>query len=143
MENNPEIENIPVIGGCSSTRFGCCPDGVTAKKSVNDLCDNNESNSFINESCKNSTYGCCPDGITPKKSVNDDCAITTELNSDQAGFLLASPSLSSLFSCFCCICCLILIFWLFSSIFSSSQNNMPMNNTPMNNMPMNNMPYNR
>lgn len=149
MENNPEIENNlkienkPLIGGCSGTEFGCCPDGVTVKKSVNDLCDNKPT-SFIKENCTNSTYGCCPDGVTTKRSVNDDCSIDVELNSDQAGLLLASPSLSSLFSCFCTICCFILVIWLVTSLLSSPENNMPMNNgmNNMNNMPMNNMPMN-
>ena len=28
----------PLIGGCAGTEFGCCPDGKTSKRSVNDPC---------------------------------------------------------------------------------------------------------
>ena len=28
----------PLIGGCAGTEFGCCPDGKTSKRSVDDPC---------------------------------------------------------------------------------------------------------
>lgn len=27
-----------LIGGCAGTEFGCCPDGKTSKRSVDDVC---------------------------------------------------------------------------------------------------------
>lgn len=26
--------DTPIVGGCSSTRYGCCPDGITAKQDI-------------------------------------------------------------------------------------------------------------
>lgn len=35
----PPPEEFPMLGGCGSTRFGCCPDGKGSKVSADDKCD--------------------------------------------------------------------------------------------------------
>lgn len=51
---------------CKDTRFGCCPDGKTAKQSADDKCE-------LVDGCKVTLYGCCPDGKTTKISEDDKC----------------------------------------------------------------------
>jgi hypothetical protein len=45
------MRDLPKVGGCVSTQYGCCPDGKTAA----------------------SQYGCCPDGKTAASSSADKC----------------------------------------------------------------------
>ncbi|XP_041353663.1 papilin-like isoform X2 [Gigantopelta aegis] len=54
-----EDDDKPVLlGGCQSTRYGCCPDGVTGKVDAHDNCASGRT------SCQTSPYGCCEDGET-------------------------------------------------------------------------------
>lgn len=55
----------PVIGGCSSTKYGCCPDGKTAK-------NKHGTNCFIG-GCSSTKYGCCPDGKTARNKHGTNC----------------------------------------------------------------------
>lgn len=55
----------PVIGGCSSTEYGCCPDGKTAK-------NKHGTNCFIG-GCSSTKYGCCPDGKTARNKHGTNC----------------------------------------------------------------------
>lgn len=52
------------IGGCSGTRYGCCPNNMTPKIDVSG------SNCIINQKpvggCSGTRYGCCPNKMTPK-----------------------------------------------------------------------------
>lgn len=50
-----------IIGGCSSTEYGCCQDNVTS--CVNQTCYNCEYNDLIG-GCSTTEYGCCQDNIT-------------------------------------------------------------------------------
>jgi len=52
-------EKKQMVGGCGSTQYGCCPDGVTAKA------DAAGSNCIVG-GCRSTRYGCCPDGVTAK-----------------------------------------------------------------------------
>ena len=52
-----------LIGGCSGTRYGCCPDGVTAKVDEAGL---NCPGSQPVGGCAGTRYGCCPDGVTAR-----------------------------------------------------------------------------
>ena len=61
------------IGGCVSTRYGCCADGVTPKM------DYYGSNCYSPPhpplppkpigGCAGTRYGCCPNGVTPKMNI--------------------------------------------------------------------------
>ena len=61
------------VGGCSTTRYKCCPDGKIAK------IDNIGSNCPTPlTDCKKTTYGCCSDGVNYKMSDDskyDGCQI--------------------------------------------------------------------
>ena len=57
--------SIPIrmnqLGGCESTQFGCCSDGVS-------FCQNhNCTDCIITElgGCLGTLYGCCPDRVNP------------------------------------------------------------------------------
>ncbi len=67
-----------LMGGCAGTRYGCCPDGTTAKKYENDPgCLKQLRNlgpggiQRLMGGCAGTKYGCCPDGVTAKKYKND------------------------------------------------------------------------
>ena len=59
---------------CSTSMYGCCPDGITNKV------DSNGSNCLPSPSpaptsCSGTTYGCCPDQLTTKVDSNgSNCA---------------------------------------------------------------------
>ena len=55
-----------LIGGCSGTRFGCCPDGYTAKN--NHRGSNCDTRRHLIGGCSGTRYGCCPDGYTAKNN---------------------------------------------------------------------------
>jgi hypothetical protein len=58
------------VGGCAGTRYGCCPDNITAK------IDEVGSNCLIKPvgGCAGTRYGCCPDNITAKfDEVGSNC----------------------------------------------------------------------
>jgi hypothetical protein len=50
-------------GGCSGTRYGCCPNGTTAKA---DAYGTNCRTSPMIGGCSGTRYGCCPNGTTAK-----------------------------------------------------------------------------
>ena len=56
------------IGGCISTRYGCCLDGITPAKDFEDSCR-------VLGGCSGTIYGCCVDETTPAKSHDDQCKI--------------------------------------------------------------------
>ncbi len=60
-----------VVGSCSLTRYGCCPDGNTSK---NNKWGTNCPTPLMD--CKKTKYGCCPDGVNYKQNKNgDNCPI--------------------------------------------------------------------
>ena len=85
---------------CASSKYGCCPDGITPKSSKNDKCKKrpkiincsktkfgccpnsniarksakDNCNTGKTKGCAISKYGCCPDSEIPRKSANDDCS---------------------------------------------------------------------
>jgi hypothetical protein len=65
----------PLIGGCKGTQYGCCPDGITAKKNQEDICID----SPIIGGCEGTQYGCCPDGITSKNKKGNNCINSYEI----------------------------------------------------------------
>ena len=62
---NIKNRNQNVVGGCSTTRYGCCPDETTAK-------NKDGTNCFIG-GCSTTEYGCCPDGKTAKNKHGTNC----------------------------------------------------------------------
>ena len=75
------------VGGCDGTRYGCCPDRITAKK---DQWGSNcvprprpphppHHNPNIG-GCRGTRYGCCADGVTPADSDNDRCKLLYQNN---------------------------------------------------------------
>ena len=54
-----------VVGGCSSTEYGCCPDAKTARNKKGTNC-------FIG-GCSTTEYGCCPDEKTAKNKYGSNC----------------------------------------------------------------------
>jgi hypothetical protein len=80
---------VPVVGGCASTQYGCCPDSVSAKV------DANGSNCAPYPppvvSCAGTQYGCCPDSVTAKVDANgSNCApyppVTSSGSTTQYGY---------------------------------------------------------
>lgn len=62
--------NTPsMLGGCASTQYGCCADGVTPAWSATSMCKQT-----VLGGCAGTEWGCCPDGVTPRSSTNDWCA---------------------------------------------------------------------
>jgi hypothetical protein len=57
------------IGGCAGTRFGCCDDGVTAKRNYHgsNCPPHPHHHKDIIGGCAGTKYGCCDDGVTAKK----------------------------------------------------------------------------
>ena len=53
----------PVIGGCSGTQYGCCPDNFTPKSTQQGT---NCPNYPLIGGCAGTRYGCCPNSIKPK-----------------------------------------------------------------------------
>lgn len=51
------------IGGCAGTKYGCCPDGNTARLDPNGT---NCVETVLIGGCVKSPKGCCPDGITER-----------------------------------------------------------------------------
>jgi hypothetical protein len=62
---NIKNKDKPVIGSCSTTRFGCCPNGTTAS-------NKDGTNCFIG-GCSTTEYGCCPNGKTAKNKQGSNC----------------------------------------------------------------------
>ena len=62
------------IGGCAGTRFGCCDDGVTAKRNLHGTnCPSSPKphhHKDIIGGCAGTQYGCCDDNTTAKIDVN-------------------------------------------------------------------------
>lgn len=58
------------IGGCAGTRFGCCDDGVTAKRNYygSNCPPHPHHHKDIIGGCAGTQYGCCDDGVTAKKN---------------------------------------------------------------------------
>ena len=56
-----KVHDIPPIGGCEGTRFGCCPDGKTAASGSKQEGCKTRSPCFYTE------HGCCRDGRTAAK----------------------------------------------------------------------------
>jgi len=63
--SNIKNKDKPIIGGCSSTKYGCCPDEKTAK-------NKDGTNCFIG-GCSSTKYGCCPDGKTARNKDGSNC----------------------------------------------------------------------
>ncbi len=59
------IKNKNVVGSCSTTEYGCCPDKKTAK-------NKDGTNCFIG-GCSTTRYGCCPDGKTARNKNGSNC----------------------------------------------------------------------
>jgi hypothetical protein len=62
---NMKNKDKKVVGGCSTTQFGCCPDEKTAKNKYGTNC-------FIG-GCSTTEYGCCPDSKTAKNKQGTNC----------------------------------------------------------------------
>lgn len=60
-----------LLGGCAGTRWGCCPDGRTARSDP--LGMNCGKAPKLIGGCAGTRWGCCPDGVTPKKYFMDTC----------------------------------------------------------------------
>ena len=60
--------NVPG-SSCTSSQYGCCDDGVTAKNADGTSCPVPAS-----ASCTSSQYGCCDDGVTAKNANGSNCA---------------------------------------------------------------------
>ena len=62
-----------LVGGCKSTEFGCCPDGITAAEGPNYLnCPAKDS--IPRGACLETEFGCCHDGVTAAQgSFNFGC----------------------------------------------------------------------
>lgn len=76
-ERRPERrprKNHEHIGGCAGTRFGCCDDGVTAKRNFyGKNCPSSPKphhHKDIIGGCAGTQYGCCDDNTTAKVDVN-------------------------------------------------------------------------
>jgi len=66
----PQPEPGHPIGGCAGTRYGCCPNNITAK------IDEIGSNCIIKPigGCAGTRYGCCPDNVTAKiNKLGNNC----------------------------------------------------------------------
>jgi hypothetical protein len=67
-------KNHKHIGGCAGTRFGCCDDGVTAKRNFyGKNCPSSPKphhHKDIVGGCAGTQYGCCDDNTTAKVDVN-------------------------------------------------------------------------
>ena len=62
----------PVIGGCSGTQYGCCPDGTTTKTSAQGTNCPNYPQPI--GGCSGTQYGCCPNSKIPKSdSAGSNC----------------------------------------------------------------------
>lgn len=64
--DTPSVKSSEGSGGCKGTEYGCCADGVTPAKSLQDPCKNVGG-------CAGTRYGCCADGKTPARSPLDSC----------------------------------------------------------------------
>ena len=62
---NMKNRDKKVVGGCSTTKYGCCPDEKTAKNKQGTNC-------FIG-GCSTTRFGCCPDGITARNQTGINC----------------------------------------------------------------------
>ena len=62
---NMKNRDKKVVGGCSTTKYGCCPDEKTAKNKQGTNC-------FIG-GCSTTRFGCCPDGITARNQTGSNC----------------------------------------------------------------------
>ena len=89
----PPTPTPPTPGGCSSTEYGCCPDGTTAMNppSQTPRCPNFPA---VTGDCSSTQGGCCPDGTTAKSTSFDNCDASANCPapSDESG-------LTSTFGC--------------------------------------------
>ena len=76
--NSLELINLRHMGGCRGTRYGCCTDGVSPARSLDDYCK------FFG-GCRGTRYGCCTDGVTPAHSWDDDCRLFGSCKSTEFG----------------------------------------------------------
>lgn len=55
------LNNVTIVKTtCSSSTFGCCPDGITTRENaVGTNCRTPVGG------CAGTRYGCCPNGVTP------------------------------------------------------------------------------
>ena len=69
------VSDAPTYKPCSTTEFGCCPDGLaaTADKSTCGTID-----------CWKTAFGCCANG-TPKESATDSCDMPPRCKSSRFG----------------------------------------------------------
>ena len=64
------LPQLTPIGGCAGTRYGCCPNNVTAK--INEVGSNCISKQI--GGCAGTRYGCCPNNVTAKiNEVGSNC----------------------------------------------------------------------
>lgn len=75
-KRNNDYKPIPLIGGCSGTRYGCCPDGVTTSNQTGSNCP---SSSKPVGGCSTTQYGCCPDGVTASNKDATNCPSLSNL----------------------------------------------------------------
>ncbi|GFO11198.1 papilin-like isoform x3 [Plakobranchus ocellatus] len=82
------------VGGCAGTRYGCCPDGVTARypPEANIACPSEGAGYVIHTEkkrevvvpdiwvggCAGTRYGCCPDGVTARYPPEANIACPSE-----------------------------------------------------------------
>jgi len=60
--------NVTLLGGCASTEFGCCADGVTPSDMNHTNC--NSTNVTLMGGCASTLHGCCNDNVT---ACSDHC----------------------------------------------------------------------
>ena len=69
--------DIPPAMTCTSTEYGCCPDGVTVSNKDKSNCGTVNFVGSTNTSepvpCNQSQFGCCPDNITLSNSTGSNC----------------------------------------------------------------------
>ena len=69
-----DLQSVRVrVGGCSGTRYGCCPNGITACNSDCSNCPANNNNILTLGGCSGTRFGCCPNGVTACNSACSNC----------------------------------------------------------------------
>lgn len=89
-----------MLGGCKGTRYGCCPDGITASEGPNYV--NCPAKDPIPAGlCVETEFGCCQDGITPAQGpFMAGCHYTCKVCI--VSYRLRSFSVSTTISLACC-----------------------------------------
>ena len=77
-KNNNKSKNH-MLGGCEGTRYGCCPDGITASSQDGSNCNGSSKNNMLG-GCEGTRYGCCPDGITASSQDGSNCKTGSKNN---------------------------------------------------------------